>query len=324
MQAEAPQYDFWMHFWECSVRGDPLPWEMLLEISQIPDEHWDKGLNTPTHIAPMIREIWERHAAIGSPYGKTLSVNSDTGLLRVEDAPVDCATLCQSCSLKLKEVSELLGQFDNYCGALKGELFLIRRAVDHHPENPVVLHFNARSARQMLPITIANWQLPGIEEEPVFQLLDATLLDVETSLEKLGEVVEANDSRGDFSRVAQSPEIRELAANVAQDVAEVSEGRLREEVIEDAEILSDSANSEALREVSAEALASRGIRIWIAARMAQARSALKASADFSKDVGIVVSGAGGVTATGVGLWDKIVGSTHLADFVQKVLPLIGL
>lgn len=114
--------------------------------------------------------------------GEKISVTAETGLQQVTDDESDKATVCAAACAKLKELDELLSQYDNYVGALRGKLCLIRRAIEHHSENPIILHNNAKSARRLLAGNVANGNCPILTSEPVLELFDAILLDVQVSL----------------------------------------------------------------------------------------------------------------------------------------------
>ena len=159
--------------------------------------------------------------------------------------------------------------------------------------------------------------------EPVLELFDATLLDVQMSLQDEPSVVEANAHRPEFSEIANDAEVQRLARDAAREIAENAEGRLAIEIVEDAEIVADASQSEVLRAASADALASRSLRVWVAARVAQARKAIKISAEFTKDATIVVGGASGIGIGSLALWDRVYGTTYLPELIQRILTLLA-
>ncbi|WP_375267387.1 hypothetical protein [Planktotalea sp.] len=311
---------FWARRWTGATRAEPLNWDLQTKVALIEDEEWAQG---PEHIARVIGGIETEFAVERTKLGETLDVNPETGLLYLSDDQCDKATVCAAASAKLNKMDEMLSQYDNYVGALRGELFLIRRAVAHHSTNPIILHNNAKAARRLLAGNVANGNCPSLASEPVLELFDATLLDVQMSLQDEPSVVEANAHRPEFSEIANDAEVQRLARDAAREIAENAEGRLAIEIVEDAEIVADASQSEVLRAASADALASRSLRVWVAARVAQARKAIKISAEFTKDATIVVGGASGIGIGSLALWDRVYGTTYLPELIQRILTLLA-
>lgn len=316
---EYATWSFWARWWGGAKNGTPLDWDLQTEVARIEDEEWEQG---PEHIAGVIAGIEAEFLAERTKLGETLFLNDETGKLRLEGGGADNIDRLQSCVLKLKEIDALVEQFDNYKGMLRAEMFLIQRAIEHHPDNPVILHHNAKAAREILAGNVANGNCPSFEQEPVLELIDTTLLDVQMTLSNEPSVVEANGARASMSQVIASEDIRQSVLPAMQDLADVTEGRLSVEGIENAEIVADPNNPEALRKRAAEDIASRSIRIWILAKYAKARGGLQETSGFIKDLGIVTGGVGTTGAAGLGIWDKIYGSTHLADLIQKLIALM--
>lgn len=315
-RAKSPVWDFWLGFWEKAKRGETPPWEMLLEIAEIPEEDWDAG---PVRIAELIAGIELDFAEKATLLGEKVDLNPETGKIFVSDHGPDNTRRLESCVLKLKEIEALVSQYDNYKGMLRAELFLIRRAMEHHPTNPVILHNNAKSARRVLAANVASGVCLSFEQEPVLGLLDTTLLDVQTVMEDEPSVVEARGSEADVSQVLASKEIQETIVAVAKEIAEHAEGRLEVELVEDAEIVADTSNPEALKEAAAKSFASRSIRVWIAARYANFKGALDETSDVAKKVSII----SGVSGAGYVVWAKLAESSGIAEFIQKLIALLS-
>lgn len=211
-QDEPETWGFWARWWNYSQVGKPLDWALQEKVALIADEGWEQ---VPEHVAGVIAGIEEAHLAEHTKLGETLTFNPETGNLRLDDDGANNVDRLQSCVLKLKEIDALVQQFDNYKGMLRAEVFLIQRAIEYHPDNPVILHHNAKAAREILAGNIANGNCPSFEQEPVLGLIDTTLLDVQSTLANEPSVIEANGARADMTKVIESKEVQALVRPVA-------------------------------------------------------------------------------------------------------------
>ena len=312
---------FWVQWYDALMQGkvrSDRKWEMLKEIALIDNEYWEKG---PAHVNPMIDQIVDRYALEATQFGENLTFNGQSERLAMEPAS-NATTNKDQCVAKLREIDELLEQFDNYKGVVRAEVFLVRRGIDHHPDNAVLLHLNVRAARQILSAYVANGNCPSFESEPVLGLFDTTLQEVELRLEQERDVQEASQFRFGADSLLNDSDAMEAMLDAADEIAGLSEGRLATELNEDARIAADISQPTELRRVSAEAVASRSLRVRIVSRYQVFRTALDETEAVTTKTAKIIGGVGTVGAVGWGGWYTLANSPKIAEFVAKVTAVV--
>lgn len=318
----AEDWSFWVHWYDSLLAGKDLNPDMLTEIALIDPEIWDKG---PNVVNPIINGIWETYTAKGLSYGEQFEYDPDTEVFVSTAEPAERQDRLEYCVSRLNELDALAQKFDNLAGSLRAEFFLIRRAVEHHPDNAVMVHQLAKDAHQALHINIQNGACPNAETDPVVGIIDTTLIEVQTNLSQEPSVLNLAP-RPDTELLlsdAQSLEVLNLAAYAVADVVEET---VAKEMREDADALTNPAVALVLRSYRATVTAGRIIKVWLAARYANFMTALNAAQDISEKVKIITVNVAKSGVAGGGAYatiQAVLNSDKIAaaiDIILKLLP----
>lgn len=252
-------WQFWHDWYEGYLTGRPLDLDLLEQVALIPSGDWDAGESA---VDLRIERILLDHAADRARSGITVSINPETALFRQEDVQAQDRRAVAQAVGKLREIDALAETSGNLMGVLRAEFFLIRRAVNEHAENPVMLYFNCKAARDILQGNLANGSCPSIAQEPVVGVIDATLADVQAALWTEPEVRATVEKRADDSSLLDNPAALKAIEVAADEVANASEGQMAEELPKDARLAGDPHQPRALRVVALLGAVSRLVQVW--------------------------------------------------------------
>lgn len=320
----ADDWQFWIDWYQAQLDGRPMlgdearTWEMLEKIALIDPKDWDQG---PEVVNPVINGIWGEYKSGGAPRelevlqaaddGIVLAYNPETDRLYQEDIEAERPNRLEIAVAKLNEARLLVDGMGNLQGVLKSELFLIERAVEHHPGNAVMVYFNAKSARGLLQGNIANGACPSAKDEPVIGLLDTILLDTQNTLLPEPAVRESLPERAEDSELLDQPEALDALERAADEIGEVAEGPLAEELPENAEVAKDVHQPRAVRLAALLGTVSAVVQAWVIAGYVKFD---KAWAEIEKTTARGVRISRNIALIGGGL---AAGATALASVVNS-------
>lgn len=254
-----PAWQFWHDWYEGYLTGHPLDIDLLTEVALIDPGVWDAG---EAAVNARIEEILLAHAGRRARSGIVVDFNSETNRFRQEDVSAQAPGGLAHAVAKLREIDALAESSGNLAGVLRAEFFLIRRAVNDHADNPVMVYFNSKAARDILQGNLANGSCPSISQEPVVGVIDTTLVEVQAALWAEPEVRETAEQQAEDSQILDDPVALRVIEAAADDVAEASEGHMAEELPEDARLARDQHQPRALRRVALLAVVSRLVQVW--------------------------------------------------------------
>ncbi len=228
-------WQFWVEWYEQMLDpvSNPPNWELLEQVALIDPDIWNAG---PEAVSAAIAAIQlgfaERALATGERFefdeGRKLFVRNPV-------AAEDKATL-KYCVDRLSELSDLAETMGNMQGVLGGELFFVRRAVENHADNPVMVWDNCGNAMRMLNANLASGACP--EGEPYVTILQATLTDVRLRLERDPAVQHVAPHRPEAAPLEDEQAV-EVLTGALNEAAGMVEPEVAEEIAQDRATLLD-------------------------------------------------------------------------------------
>ena len=225
-QRFAERWSFWCRWYDSLLKGHPLDWDLQREVALIPDGDWQKG---PEHIAQLIEEIEARFLA-------------NTLAERIELAPSGRLTLVPQAFPEDRHLGLLIATvrdaLDLATSGIRNELpedayqvRLLRRTFARYANDPQRIEMDFERARVSLIEDIAADAIPA--SAPNRDLVQA-LSDAAGTIRDSDPEIARNRERLNRIRLGQvSPEDAARIAEVAEQVAEISEGVLRDDLLED-------------------------------------------------------------------------------------------
>lgn len=156
--ATAPEWAFWIDWYEDLLAGNPMNWETLEQVALIPSDVWDEG---PVAVAEKIADIEIEAAKRATPNAEEIRI-SEHGLYEVvprSDLP----------SKTLKDANQRIGdiiqqirgvQHLNQFAALGAEADLLRDYLDRYSDNPLRLYEVCHKAARHVQLGMNNGSLP--------------------------------------------------------------------------------------------------------------------------------------------------------------------
>ncbi|MEM8822513.1 MAG: hypothetical protein AAGF30_02790 [Pseudomonadota bacterium] len=307
--------------------GRALNQEMLVEIVRIPTETWDAG---PEAALPVIKEIWDRYhqqsltdVVRKANDGVVVAYDAVADTFTQSDVPAENPTREEAAVLQLKELVALVEQSGNLSGVLGTELFLIRRAVEAHPENAVMLHFNARTARGILAANIESQACPSATVEPVVGVLSATLLQVETSLAEEPEVRDSLNHPGDAAALVMEDDALEAIEAASEEVAEVSDADLAAELAENVALAKDAMQPLSLRDAAMKSVVSVLVQVKLLVTRAYGgmKAVLEEGDEVTKRMAAISKNVAVIGGTSYGAILVAEGSGALTKAIEYIIKL---
>lgn len=218
--------DFWLKWADSLIEGKPLDWKILREVLRIPDEDWEKG---PERIAEVIRRIEAEF--IGNTLKERIEF-SVSGRLTLVAQPVGEE---RQLGYLLDTVQDAL---DLATAGLRNELpddsyqaRLLRRTFTRYANDPQRIEMDFERARVSLVEDMAAEAIPASAAN---RDLIQSLSDAAGSIRDSNPEIAESRDRLNRIRLAQvSPEQGAQIAEIAVQVAAISEDILREDLLED-------------------------------------------------------------------------------------------
>lgn len=239
-------WEVWTDWYEARLRGDPF--DLALEEARvlIPDARWQQG---PKAVNAEIARLIVEHAA-KRPSGERLDISPDTGRVRAEPALVEQPPVYVNARDKVADALEDFrdSRVANRAYGLNPVVRRIERAVTRYSDNPLRLHDDFEDcAREIARAVDAD---PDIDEAPVRALRDACGVGAIDLRNSVPEVAACHADRR--TRLTRQPSARSASAatRLLQEVGEALEPELKDEMAEDAAIVSEGVaqDGEALPE----------------------------------------------------------------------------
>lgn len=266
-------WTFWVDWYDDVLAGRPRNILMMEEIALEVD--WDQE---PGNVLAHIEAIRGKHAAAALPNGEQVSVNPETGKLRVDPVSEMRGEIMPEVLSKLDsilETPEFKEVESNQYNSLSSELYLLRQGRAFHGEAPRLLHSICVRVSARLQNKIHNAVCPAAETDANIADFQNVLTDVIADLTsfdpKVKEAVKAKLAvRFELDQAKIDP-----VATANDAISNISEGVLAHEMPELAEVLRDPGASDAEKAEAWYVSSSRLLRIWVIAGY----SGLKRTAD---------------------------------------------
>ncbi len=219
-------WSFWDRWYQGMLAGRPLDWELQKAVALIPDEVWEKGAEAVAdeiakteaeRLADVIRETIEysangRLTLVPQPFKETKHLSQ---LLDVVQDTLDLAT----------------GNLSNGLSRDCYQAQLIERTLTRYGNDPHRIEMNFEQAKASLMQDMAE---DGIPASSANRDLVQVLGDAAGSIRESDPEIAASRARMNKIRLAQmSDEDAATIAGVVIEVAEISEGILKEDLLED-------------------------------------------------------------------------------------------
>lgn len=223
----APEvWGFWQRWYEGMLNGEPLPWELQEKVALIPEEDWEEG---PERVAEVIRRIEAEF--IGNTLKERIEF-SVSGRLTLVAQPVGEE---RQLGYLLDTVQDAL---DLATAGLRNELpddsyqaRLLRRTFTRYANDPQRIEMDFERARVSLVEDMAAEAIPASAAN---RDLIQSLSDAAGSIRDSNPEIAESRDRLNRIRLAQvSPEQGAQIAEIAVQVAAISEDILREDLLED-------------------------------------------------------------------------------------------
>jgi len=254
-------WSFWMEWYEQMLDpiAHPPNWPLLEQIALIDAEVWDAG---PKAVSEAINAIQLGFSERALTTGEQFYYDPDSALFLRRPVQSDDGAVLKYCVERLSELSDLAETMGNMQGVLGAELFFVRRAVETHADNPVMVWDNCGNALKMLKGNLASGALPP--NEPYVTILQATLADVRGRLEQDPAVRYVAPHRPDTAPVEDQGAVAAMV-DAAEEIAAVLEPEIADEVLQDSKTLRDRFASHAQRVAAYVTSAGRVLGVFLAA-----------------------------------------------------------
>ncbi|MEO0700776.1 MAG: hypothetical protein AAFY80_01430 [Pseudomonadota bacterium] len=219
-------WDFWARWYEGMLTGNPLPWDLQEVVALIDDEDWEAG---PERVAERIREIEARYIANTLKEEVTFSAS---GRLTLIATPVNRSGLLGQLLDTVEDAVDLtLSAPRNELTEESHQIRIIRNALNRYANDAQRLEMDFERAKALQLTDIANEALPPSAAN---NDLAQTLADAAGALRDSDRDIARNRETLNRIRLAQlSDKDGQKIAAVAVEVANASEGTLREDLLED-------------------------------------------------------------------------------------------
>ena len=301
-------FAFWKRWYRGLLHGQPLSWDMQEEIALIDDEVWTAGAEA---VAGEIAKIEAKYLAKATPYAERIEVNPETGKLHSIPTSLENQNLYETALDKVRDALDDLkqdGALPQHCNALAPIDKKLGRTLGRYAGNPQRVHDDFLSAAREVDRLL---EVGEVANEPEVQALRTDLITGSDDIRAAdGEVRASVEARVQLRIEEMRVEDTEHAADVLDDVAEVSEGALAESLAEDVETLrairyvTESGAPDvgpADRAETVDAVYRSAARV---SRIAQGWDALKRAAE-GYDTGLKIAAFGGGIVSLVGMFLRL-------------------
>ncbi len=300
----AKDWQFWIDWYESMLHGAPQNIDMLEEIALIDDAVWKNG---PEAVNAAIAGIRLKYAVLATPNAEVMSINPDTGKLRVDPLTGMPRDHLQEAVEKLENVLDLF-DFEtagaNQYSSLMDEWKIIDKAVQKYGQRPRMLHSACVRVERRLRIKIDAGECPEPEK-------DANVWDFLTTVQAVSVDLFTRDPHvKEAATHAAATKLPELDAaqietlfKAADELAENAEDVLQEEAPQHARDMVDPALSEGARKEAFYITASRMLRAWVLtgyrgskAALEEVESVTKTIAGITKNIAVISTSGAVVSA----------------------------
>jgi len=255
----APEWSFWIKWYDDALVGNPPNWKMLEQIALIESEVWDAG---PEAVATRIAEIQLGRAVAATPNAEDISINDAGKYEAVARSNLPAQTL-QDANERIGDVIRQIRaaqETTNQYTGLIPEADLLEERQRQYADNALRLHEVCYQVVRHIGGHVANGVLPDNDNlvGDVTSDLQNNADDIYNFDEEVRKTVDAR-AKLRFERLSDQELDRVIALTEA--VADRSEGSLAEELREDEMAL--AANSDPSEEeiASRYRLGSRLLRV---------------------------------------------------------------
>ena len=288
-KAGGPVWAFWTRFYENALAGRPQDWPLLHDIALIPKEDWQGG---PDRVHPVIEAMLLERAVKATPNAERITINPDTGKLRVETISSLPPNHLRDAVDRLRDAAAIfdasLGGNNPYALILP-DVEILRHGLDRYSIRPNMLVVTCKRVVQRVESKVASGDCPRNDAlvkdflgELARVISDLVIFDP--------EVREAASARAAFRLSEVSPQDGKTLERAAGEIALASEGVLADEVPRDVRTVSDPASSDAERQEALFQTASRFFRVQTLVEGYKAvRPAIKEAAEVSKEIAVIAA-----------------------------------
>lgn len=230
-----PELAFWGRWYERMAAGDPPDWEMQKEIALIDDVDWKKGA---VHVSGLISEIEAEYLVHATPYSEQIELNPDTGRLHSIPVVPENANLYQTALDKVRDALDDLrpdGVLPQHCAALEAITKRLDRTLGRYSDNPQRVHDDFLLSAKQVQGLLDTKEIADGEE------VDALCSDLITGSDDIraaDPVVKASvQARLQLRIEEMRVDDTEQVADALDDLADISEGTLKESSHDTAEVL---------------------------------------------------------------------------------------
>ena len=182
-RGRGPGWDFWADWYEGYLTGRPLDFDLLEKVALIPDAECEKG---DDHVNGIIARIRLDHAVEATPNGEIITVNPETGKLRIETDAALPKEIGRYARRKIAAAVDIFARVGNQYTALAADLRMLREAAEDPEFTPVELFDACASASRRLGLRIRNGEVPAADE-------DALIADYARRIRDAGADIRGND-----------------------------------------------------------------------------------------------------------------------------------
>jgi hypothetical protein len=223
LQAGGP-WTFWAEWYRRAMAGDPLPWDLQVQIALIPNDIWEAG---PDAVAA---EIEKRKTEFLARSVAEEIVLSERGRLTLVPQPVREADHLGYLLETVDDALDLAVAGHNELTEESYQARLIRRTLSRYGNDPQRIEINFERAKVSLMEGIACDDLPA---SPANRDLIQSLSDAAGSIRESNPDIARNRERLNRIRLADMTEAQaQQIAKVGEAVAADSEDFLEEELLE--------------------------------------------------------------------------------------------
>lgn len=263
LEQDKVDWSFWIGFYDAALAGRFVNWTLYEKIATSSAIPWDAPA---AEVNAAIQAIVDAWAAENANTGEVIEFDAEQGHFTATPITAKNTPRLERALFKLQEIHALIQEYGNYAGILRGELFLIDRALAEHRDNAFKVYHDTDQALILLRGNIRIGHCPTSSQEPVIGLFETTLLDVK---DMLGDEPEVRPERVEKAKAAfgklSEEDIRAIS-DTARELALVSDEALARDLIKDAEILEDATRENAIRAMSFLFAGGRVVKAFIIAR----------------------------------------------------------
>ncbi len=127
-------WSFWIEWYEATLNGTPLPWELTQRIAlEITDAEWNEGQAT---VARRIEEIKAQFLSDQAPLAEDLTLDPVSGLFRVEPMEIQNPPLLGALLLRMQDSLDDALQGNNGLNESSREVRVLKRTVRQYSNDP--------------------------------------------------------------------------------------------------------------------------------------------------------------------------------------------